>query len=279
MPNRKGSRARAVGLVALGLGVLAAAALVWQTGAARSQLRERLFPIPKLACHGSADCDSLALQIQAREAVTADAAMDIALGQLVLTIVGFAGIAFTVFYARLAWREARRSADIADKGLATLERPFLVVEITDTGIDFEGSARRYRPARYRFRNHGRSPAIITQERLVMESPREGVPPPLDPLAIPGRPILHGIVVGPGGESGEHEASAALPLTSAMAATKSGRSIGGDRIYLMGFVRYRDLGGAEFLTGFCFFSEQGGFGLASPRSTDGVDRYNYDRRLT
>lgn len=90
---------------------------MWNTGANMTTRRESAYPMPQTECANSAACDQKALQIQAREAVTADGAFDVALGQLILSFVGVVGVGFTVFYARLAWREALRSADVADGAL------------------------------------------------------------------------------------------------------------------------------------------------------------------
>jgi hypothetical protein len=80
-------------------------------------LREHAYPIPEQSCERDGKCDQKALQIQAREAVTADAAFDVALGQLVASVLGVFGVIYTVVYARQAWKEAQRSADAAHEAL------------------------------------------------------------------------------------------------------------------------------------------------------------------
>jgi hypothetical protein len=86
---------------------------VWGAGATRNGLRERGYPIPSRHCQQAKDCDEKALQIGAREAVTSDAGFDVALGQLVASVLGIFGVGYTVFYARLAWKEAQHGVTIA----------------------------------------------------------------------------------------------------------------------------------------------------------------------
>jgi hypothetical protein len=89
-------------LAGLAVGALWAAWATWDAGADMVRLRERAYPIPATDCEKTKDCDERSLQIEAREAVTADAAFDVALGQLALSILGIAGVTFTIYYAHKA---------------------------------------------------------------------------------------------------------------------------------------------------------------------------------
>lgn len=181
---------------------------------------------------------------------------------------------------RRAGNAASRQADAAERALTSLERPFLVVEIVESGIEEAGGHTTYGATRYRFRNYGRSPAILTRRHFVLETGLEP-PPPIDPKGPEGKKIVHGLIIGPGEGSQVYEAPRGLVLMSAIAARNEGRprSAGG-YIHFMGYVRYRDLMGGEYATGFCFIHNDGQFVIASPieaRMTEG-DSYNYDRRL-
>ena len=89
--------------------VVTAAALVWGAGTDVRALRERAYPIPSTDCQKPQNCDERALQIDAREAVTADNAFDLAVGQLALNILGIGGVGLTLYYAHLAWGEAGKA--------------------------------------------------------------------------------------------------------------------------------------------------------------------------
>ena len=104
------------------LGAIAAAAvlgagIILQQGAVFRAIRERAYPIPSGECHKAGNCDEKALQVQNREAQTADAAFDVALFQFALGLLGLGGVGFTVYYARQAWKEAERSATAAREAL------------------------------------------------------------------------------------------------------------------------------------------------------------------
>lgn len=69
---------------------------------------------------GREDCESLKAQIRS---VRADEdAVDVAVGQLWLNVLGLGGLAFTVLYARRAWVEAQRSANAANDAVEETRR-------------------------------------------------------------------------------------------------------------------------------------------------------------
>lgn len=78
-----------------------------------ARVRERAYPIPSTHCQQSKDCDERAVQLEAREAVTADGAFDVALGQLALSFLGIGGVGFTLYYAHRAFVETQNSAAAA----------------------------------------------------------------------------------------------------------------------------------------------------------------------
>lgn len=80
-------------------------------------LRERAYPIPDIQCAKDHICDQKALAISTREAITADAALDVAFVQLALSVAGIFGVGATLYYAHRAWEEAKRSADAATRSL------------------------------------------------------------------------------------------------------------------------------------------------------------------
>ncbi len=137
---------------------------------------------------------------------------------------------------------------------------------------------RYGAVAYRFQNYGRVAAILTRLYFTLERP-DDAPEPIDPESEMGRKIAYGMIVGPGEQSDEYEASRGLRLTSALRAQKERRRITGQHLFFMEFVRYRDLMGNEFATGFCLLHTKDGFQVASPERENGPDLFNYDRRLS
>lgn len=236
--------------------------------------------------------DSLLLQAAANRA--AERANTIAEGQGRLALwqillggfsLVFAGIAAgaaiaAALYARKAATETKRSADIADRVLNSVERPFLVVEVIESGIEVREDSVKFGETTYRLRNYGRTPAIVTRQHFALENSEER-PPPVNPATHSGRQVVHGIIIGPGDYSEEYETPAALPIISAFAAQKEGRPPVGREILFMGYVTYRDLSGGEYATGFCFLHRDDEFVIASPVRLEGEseDLYNYDRKLT
>lgn len=82
--------------------------------------RAKRYPIPEVACVGDG-CDQKMLVLQARQTEIAESVVRLGVWQLGLTIFGTLGLAFTVYFARLAWLEAKRSADAAQKSLEHTE--------------------------------------------------------------------------------------------------------------------------------------------------------------
>lgn len=133
--GRYNAALRGLGLSVCGVIACAFALYVYDLGADFRRLREVAYPIP-YSHHDKADDDQQkALRIQAREAATSDAGLAVALGQLALSILGFAGVGFTVFYARLAWRESKRSADVARDALNHMRD-----DATEQGARFDEQA-------------------------------------------------------------------------------------------------------------------------------------------
>lgn len=207
------------------------------------------------------------------------------LGIGALMMSGVAGVAAiaAALYARNAWRENQRSADVAERMLSGYERPFLLLEIVRSGVTLGDKSITFDVTKYQFRNLGRVPALITRRHFELV-PARAIPDPIDPDTEAGKAVVHGIAVGADGLSQEYETGRALPLHSAF---KKGRlaphPAGGDdrTVYFHGFVEYRDLSGRGWITGFCFAHSDNevGFQPLSFAERAGPDPYNYDRPIT
>lgn len=221
--------------------------------------------------------DGLAAQVEATRWQTG-----LGLGALVLSgVAGLAAVA-AALYARRAWRENRRSADIAERMLTGYERPFLLLEVVRSGITLADKSITFDVSKYRFRNLGRVPALITRRHFELED-SVGMPEPIDPEREAGRPVVHGVAVGASAASDEFETGRALPLHSALRRSREPRNREeGERraVYFHGFVEYRDLVGRGWITGFCFAQSDNdvGFQPLSLTEADGPDPYNYDRQI-
>lgn len=139
--GRKHVAIRRLTIAGLAIVVLMTAGAIWSAGREIRQLRENAYPIPGTQCQHGKDCEQRALQIEAREAITADNALDVAVGQLALSILGIAGVGLTIYYAHLAFIEAQRSAEAtilasetSDKTLRITQRAYIVIRELVRGV-------------------------------------------------------------------------------------------------------------------------------------------------
>jgi hypothetical protein len=279
MSGRDGRNDDAVRRLALALAlILTTAALVFSlewfsgiSGARREAERDT-----RASCAEGANCEQKSLRLQARELASTEAGFTVAFWQLIVSLAGLAAVSVTVIYAHHAWKEAKRAADIADRALGALERPFLVLQVVESGIEVSEDSTSYGKTTYQLVNFGRTPAILTRRHFAMTW---SVPEPIDPQSNIGQRIAFGVVIGAGRESPTYEVGSAVPLNSALREHGKGRKRERREPYLIGFVQYRDLMGHEYVTGFCLEHERGAFDLSSWARPGEEDRYNYDRKLT
>jgi hypothetical protein len=124
-----------IGLALLGGCVALFASVQWHEdlGAMRRDASKSLAS----DCQGLEACAQRALQLQARELVTTEAAFTLTLAQILLNLAGLAAVAFTVFYARKAWLEAQRSTDAALRAFEADNRTWLTIRaVTIKAITF-----------------------------------------------------------------------------------------------------------------------------------------------
>lgn len=113
-------------------------------------------------CADPKDCGLESLHADIRAAIAAEDIVDLAVWQLLLGVVGLVGVGFTIFYARLAWREAQRSTDGAER----MNRPHIHVQ----NIELSGLANRVDVGpvkdacefRLQFQNYGGAPGFVTR---------------------------------------------------------------------------------------------------------------------
>lgn len=168
-------------------------------------------------------------------------------------------------------KSAERSADIAERAMIVQERPYVSIDMDAnfTGVQFHPDTKRLTfddALRFAFFNHGRSVAIVTEiylEPAESWSPDKTLPTVLDPDAVKGNMIPSGVVVG---------AKSSLPWSTAFNPSNfANRSRdAGPYLYYRGFIRYRDMLGTKFITGFCLLWTGSIFVLA------GDEKHNYVR---
>jgi hypothetical protein len=126
---------------------------------------------------------------------------------LFLAIIGLVVVGFRqVRDARRSINAAEDSTRIAERALTELERPFVGIEIIDSGFKSELVAEEEyyvtleENLTFRYVNHGRSPATIieTSDKFDICTANE-LPDPIDPNA-PGNQVPFGVIVGASGGS-------------------------------------------------------------------------------
>jgi hypothetical protein len=169
---------------------------------------------------------------------------------------------------------ARQSAEVARRALTELERPYVVVEVTEPGIvvDAEGnfSLARSQP-RWEALNFGRTPAILLDRLTVwLVEADDSMPYPIDPISQRGPQFAEGCVAAADHPFGEtHNYLADLARIEDVLAPGAWKKC---RIFFAGYVRYSDLLGGVYVTGFCLRFDY----LGRRFVRIGGDAYNYTR---
>lgn len=196
---------------------------------------------------------------------------------------------FLVISTFLLWRASRRSAKIAERALIELERPFIVIEVLQSGLTFTANGSVTSPIsnfKYQFVNHGRTPAHLVElvetwpvvDRVTDDTDtnkfKSVLPDPIDPATHRGRSLPFGVVVG---AAKPYELSAnalAVMDIQRLIVRPFLHSLGSD-LYFLGYVRYRDIFNVCYLLGFCAVYDFVGARFVLM----GDERYNYVRQET
>lgn len=134
---------------------------------------------------------------------------------------------------------ARQSAEVARQSLTELERPYVVVEVTEPGIDVDAegnfSFARSQP-RWEALNFGRTPAILLDRLTRWFVERDGTMPyPIDPIKQRGQQFPVGCIAAADHAFGEtHNYMADLPRVEEILTPGAWRTW---RIFFVGYVRY------------------------------------------
>ncbi len=255
--------------------ILAASSWVDAVHRQRTQIDART----EAHCTEGHDCGDKSLKQEARQADAAEASFDLGVWQLAFSVVGIAFVGWALLFSARATEAAVEATEIARKALEGIERPFLVLEFleqdrVDGATDLELELA---PVPYCFINHGKTPAIIGYlwVRPILHEAFGAQPVAPCPGQGGGWTVPSGVVVG-------------VDKPSQKFTTRPKRYFNGEPIlippsdpsrswFIMGYVRYRDLMGHEYIGGFCAHRHKPGakFVIATPFR--GKGEYNYDRR--
>jgi len=159
---------------------------------------------------------------------------------------------FTIASTIALWWETRKSsgaalkaANVAERSLVDLERPYVFADLHEPIFDQVVVAagrpqmnfvRSRTPVKYGLINRGRSPAFLTDfyQRLVSG----GIPGPVDS----SDPDLEGVVSLKGQDVGADPHPCRIDFVAG--------EMDLDALYLIGFIRYTDIFRRQHLTGFC-----------------------------
>jgi hypothetical protein len=168
--------------------------------------------------------------------------------------------------ARVAADAAKKSADAT----TAIESPYLLVKITSAGLPIERGSKKihlkYAGAmKYKFVNHGRTPAILKEIYCKFDQP-DRFPEPIDVSKTGGTQMPGGTIVEAAKESDEY----ALPFMGTI--SEDPMIIATNPCYFLGFVKYTDIFNNDITTGFCFlYHAPGEYFLV------GGDQYNYRKQ--
>ncbi len=173
----------------------------------------------------------------------------------------------------LLWWSTHRSVRIAERALAELERPVVVFEIPDAGLDQSGNEYRLagRRVQYQCANYGRTPALLT-ELLVKHCALDkgGFPDPVEPAKERGRELPSGCISAAGHPYIEGDAAMKIYGLDILRDGEINRT----SLYFIGYVGYRDIFGRPYIHGFCLLYDP--ISKRYVRRGDN-EKYNYTRR--
>jgi hypothetical protein len=149
---------------------------------------------------------------------------------------------------------AERAAKVAEDSVVAVETPFLHPVIVGhqfkaTWDGFVGSVGLGQAVQFRFRNIGRTPAIL-MDYYTCPIFSLGVPPPMDDLLALHTGGLSTQVIAANAVSTELSFNLNEGLYQSLFEGKFGRQ-GNNMLFFVGQSRYIDLFGNEFIGGFCF----------------------------
>jgi hypothetical protein len=197
--------------------------------------------------------------------------------QLILTAVSIGLLLFTLRLSIRATNAAIDQAQTARREFEELERPYLFADIPERPRHaLAPPPLPTDPIVYIYRNHGRSPAVITrmwEERQRVRTSQR-LPEPIDPMGPKGIRTPHGVVAAPDG--GETQTFTLRTFPSQSQPPKSDDDT--ELWYFIGYAIYQDPAGvSQYVKGFCCHYVGGGEWRLTGSGLQ-PDPYNYDRKI-
>ncbi|OYX00762.1 MAG: hypothetical protein B7Z12_15480 [Caulobacter vibrioides] len=226
--------------------------------------------------------DSLQSQYEQIRAGDADeAAVDLAFVQLLLSVVGLLGIGFTVRYARLAWVEAGRSADIARDAIIAEGSPYIVADVSLGDREWRDESFGEEAIWFTLRNAGSRIAFITKlHREWRRAPPGHYPDPIDPEQPSEDWKSVSIPIAPGDMSPR---ILAYPERSPEGKHRPRPGLTGpdEWVFFLGYVEFENANDTLYRSGFCFLFDPKtpDVGLHLALVWDNPEQYNYHRKVT
>ena len=183
---------------------------------------------------------------------------------------------FLVGSTLMLWKANNRSAQVAERALTDLERPFVGVKILEDGLFNLENGVEHKSLRFRLVNYGRTPATITQlfdDIIICQC---GKTPTLLDTTTEENKIPMGFIIGADSEA--YQLSDRRYADRFSEAELRAFTMGTDDVFFLGFVRYRDIFNNKYQTGFClkWTVPEGRLG-SFPFLFEGEDGYNYTEK--
>ena len=171
--------------------------------------------------------------------------------------------------ALLTAKAAQKAADVAERSLTELERPYVYGAVTDPGLDASGVILKRSVFKLCIYNFGRTPANLTRLEYVLSSALHGsISSSIDPNVVGGRELPVGTIAA--NNDPFFETTNMFPMfieqsDDIMAHKQS--------VWVVGFVRYADIFGDHYITGFTHVFDP----LGRSFVRRGGEKYNYTRK--
>jgi hypothetical protein len=149
-------------------------------------------------------------------------------------------------------RDMRASIKVAERALTELERAFVYAQVTEPGL--KPASASFKPGNtfergefeISFLNYGRTPAELTRiEYLLKTAPHGCIVPRIDPKTVGGRELPVGAVCARDFVYAETE-----NLRLSFIDEEEDIAAGRQTVWVVGFIRYKDIFDAHYITGFC-----------------------------
>ncbi|MFI5023303.1 MAG: hypothetical protein ACHQRJ_16855 [Alphaproteobacteria bacterium] len=208
-------------------------------------------------------------------------------GAHLVWLTGILGFVAALQWGALFWQACllRRSVKVSESALTDLERPFVYAEVTKPGIKIEyepsidpdasllqgENVANFSVIELCFNNFGRTPAQLTEIYYdILPAQKGDIVDPVDPNTTKGRGLPIGAIAGKDRPYRESENIFRKFAFDPSTGEQVGR--GDKSIWVVGFIRYRDIFGNKHITGFCMVYDPIGDRFVSR----GDENYNYAR---